>query len=338
MNSITTYETLNTKRNFFNNGNTENFQIDSKRDLDRWFKEIENMETDYSENDATAFIYRGIGEAKYKLYTSAQRLWLNDEMQQWSKKDYLDFIKHLIDNANANKLINKVFEFYNYSIVQRDFPILSLLQHYGAPTPLMDWTYNNYVAFYFATEKIKYIKNPLNEIENYFSIYRINKRNYFNEFLNIIDIFPDNRYPSIQSFKSIENINSPTRGNFIFYISDFEESGVSKGISKSRKKLLIRTHRPLTLTYNQNIIPQEGLFIFNPSSNKSLEDIFNINNNDPDSNLNLKPFDCYNINKNLGQYLKRKIAVKIKINNSFIYPNLINEANYLKEKTLDELI
>ena len=39
---------------------------------------------------------------------------------------------------------------------------------------------------------------------------------------------------------------------------------------------MIRTNKPMTSIYNQNIIPQEGLFIFNPFSEKTLEEIYTI--------------------------------------------------------------
>ena len=65
----------------------------------------------------------------------------------------------MVQNAKNSPLINKVFDLYNYSQSRREFPILSLLQHYGAPTPLMDWTYNKYVALHFAVKNVH--KNDL---------------------------------------------------------------------------------------------------------------------------------------------------------------------------------
>ena len=94
----------------------------------------------------------------------------------------------------------------------------------------------------------------------------------------------------------------------------------------------------MTSIYNQNIIPQEGLFIFNPFSQKTLEDIFNADLNKDGWNLALTPFDCFNIHKDLAEYLRRKIDVRFKINKGFIYPNLNDEARKIKESTLNGLI
>jgi hypothetical protein len=338
MAELPTYNDLEQKRKFFSNGKKESFVIDTKTALDKWFKDVQDEEKQETEIDATAWIYRGMTEAKYKLLTSSQRLWISNEMRQWANKSYVEFISDLVDKANGNTLIKKVFDLYNYSRSDREFPILSLLQHYGAPTPLMDWTYNNNVAFFFATDGLKKKEEPKEKIEDYFSVYRINKRNYKNELLNIIDVIPKELYPDINSFSNLGDNNGNPESNGIFYISDFERRGESSGKTRPYGHLMIRTKKPLTSIYNQNIIPQEGLFIFNPFSQKTLEDIFNTDLYKDDWNLALTPFDCFNIHKDLAEYLRRKIDVRFKINKSFIYPNLNDEARKIKETTLNGLI
>jgi hypothetical protein len=225
MADLPTYTDLQTKRHFFGNGQKDSFIVDTKSALDKWFKDVEDEEKFETATDATAWIYRGMTEAKYKLLTSSQRLWITNEMSQWANKSYIDFIYELVKNANKNALIEKVFSLYNYSESDRELPILSLLQHYGAPTPLMDWSYNNNVAFFFAIDGLQKKEQPRQEIENYFSVYRINKKRYKGDFLNIIDLLPSKLYPNIHSFKEFGNNGSLER---IFYISDFEKRNESK--------------------------------------------------------------------------------------------------------------
>lgn len=332
------YKNLDSKANFFSNGDSTSFVLNTKNQLDKWFQDVELVEDQESKVDATALIYRGMKEAKYKILSSAQRLWIMNEMSQWSSKSYMDFINDLVTNANKNALISKVFDLYNYSITDREFPILSLLQHYGAPTPLMDWSYNQNVAFFFATEELHQKKKPKQKIDNYFSIYRINKRKYKEEFLNVTDIFPGTRYPQINSFSDFGDKLNNANSNSIFYISDFERPGESKGSKKPYGKLIIRTSKPYTSIYNQNIIPQEGLFIFNPFSTKTLEEIFNVDQNKEGWNHALTSFECFNIHKDLAEYLRRKIDVRYKINKGFIYPILNTEAKKIKNATLNGLV
>lgn len=87
---------------------------------------------------------------------------------------YRDFLDRLINGVNDHPLLKRVFTDYNPGEDKsNDFPILSLLQHYGGATSLVDWTYCLDVALYFATEYIKG-KHTGHEINDYFSIYRIN--------------------------------------------------------------------------------------------------------------------------------------------------------------------
>lgn len=338
MAQLPTYKDLEEKRAFFSNRENANFIINTKAELDKWFDDFKEEEEEESNIDATAFIYRGMKEAKHKLLTSSQRLWISTEMEQWTNKTYIDFVSDLVNHAKVDPLIKKVFDLYNYSETDREFPILSLLQHYGAPTPLMDWTYNENVAFFFAIDGLCNKEEQQNNIDNYFSIYRINKRIYKNELLNIIDFIPQERYPEIKAFKDFGDKNENPNSNGIFYISDFEQKRNLTGKTKSLDRLIIRTQKPLTSTYNHNIIPQAGLFIFNPFSKKTLEDIFNPNLQKGGWNLRLTPFDCFNIHKDLSEYLKRKIDIRFQITKSFIYPDLNNEAKRIKEKTLNDLI
>lgn len=338
MAELSTYKDLDQKRNFFSNGHKEGFVIDTKADLDKWFQDVQDEEKKESKIDATAWIYRGMTEAKFKLLTSSQRLWISNEVNQWANKNYIEFISDLVAKANENALMDKVFKLYNYKRNDREFPILSLLQHYGAPTPLMDWTYNNNVAFFFATDGLKKKEEPKAKIDDYFSVYRIYKKKYKKELLNIIDFLPEKHYPDIKSFYDLDNNNLTPKSNRIFYISDFERKGESTEETRPYKNLIIRTIKPLTSIYNQNIIPQEGLFIFNPSSHRTLEDIFNSYLNKDDLYSALTPFDCFNINKDLAEYLRRKIDVRFKINKGFIYPNLNDEARKIKESALNGLI
>ncbi|WP_308991610.1 FRG domain-containing protein [Mariniflexile litorale] len=306
-------------------------KIDTIEEFNNLYKLLQNQIKDKVKIDENKdlkinsdFIFRGMGEAKYKLYNSAQRFWITNEVEQWwLPRSYLEFINEFILKARDKKLFNKIFEYYNLKANQRDFPILSILQHYGAPTPLMDFTYDLDVALFFATERATPTASN-NEIDKYFSIYFIDKNfQKHNELNNLID-FTYGSFPRLSSFYDWEK-----NKNSIFYLSDFE--------NKMQPKNSFRDERPITTIYNQNIIPQQGLFIFNPFPNKPLEDCFNTNHNENGNNLKLKPFFCFDIKKDLGEYIRRSIKKK-NIDKSYIYPHLNSYCNLLIEEFLDSSI
>lgn len=85
------------------------------------------------------FLYRGVSDSKYGLETSIQRLGtVPSEME-----------KHLIRNFKKYSPINTLID--NYDNI---WNWLSLGQHHGLPTRLLDWTYSPNVALHFATENI----------------------------------------------------------------------------------------------------------------------------------------------------------------------------------------
>lgn len=326
MAALKLFSDLAEKRRSFENDTF--FTIDTKRQFDEWF---EFYTSDFKEKKKTDFIFRGMGDARYKLYTSAQRIWMQNDMNEWSNGPYLSFVYDMIRRAKSYPLIAKVFDIYGYSIDERDFPILSILQHYWAPTPLMDWTYNINVALFFATEGLAG-GHAGNQIGDYFSIYRIDKSKYRNEFLNIRET-NDNRLPSFESFMDWGDSPRNDNRNTIVYISDFDE-GNAYG-TRPTSTIQIIDQKPATSIYNQNIIPQEGLFIFNPFSEKTIDDVFNVDLGAEGWNLELRPFSCFNIKKDLADYIRRHIKERYSIDKSFIYPHLYDDAEQIKNIVLN---
>lgn len=82
------------------------------------------------------FAYRGLSDASYKLVTSLMRLGGAYDKLEW----------HLIRNFR---------KYAHRDVVSKDtdWHWLTVAQHHGLPTRLLDWTYSPYVALHFATEK-----------------------------------------------------------------------------------------------------------------------------------------------------------------------------------------
>ena len=114
-------------------------------------------------------VWRGVSESQYKLFNSLQREDVKYKKLS-SDDDVIIAIKNSanhLDNWRSN-IISKYFK--NYGI--EDVPIfakLSILRHYGVPSPLIDWTRDPRVALFFATQKHNNVDKE--GIDNYFSIY-----------------------------------------------------------------------------------------------------------------------------------------------------------------------
>jgi hypothetical protein len=150
---IPTYKNFEEKKEYF-----KIIKIDSLQDFTLFFK---------SHIDERKGIYRGINNAKYKIFTTLQReKLLGNISNEFSVENY-------VNNFREKPLIKKYFETININLSK--ISALSFLQHYKSPTPLIDFTTNIEVALFFAIENM--IDNPWNntenEIENYFSIFHV---------------------------------------------------------------------------------------------------------------------------------------------------------------------
>lgn len=328
MDKLPLYTSIEEKARSFQNSNE--FVLDTIEKFDAWYRSIKNNQLDGRRNisdedrayNSYRFIFRGVGDAKFKILSSGQRVWRLNKMGEWAKKQYLEYINDLIDNAHNLHLLRQVFKFYKLTARQRDFPMLSILQHYGAPTPLIDWTYSIDVALYFATEFCK-PNFTSTKIDDYFSVNYIDRiEQPSRDFKNLLDL-TGGAYPELKSYYNWQN-----NPEAIVYLTDFENS-----YSKKRS-LGFADQRPLTILFNQRIIPQEGLFIFNPSPDIPLEDFFN---RSAQSQMRLNKMYCVNISKDISDYIRRKINLS-NIDTGFIYPELQQDAIRINESVLNALV
>jgi len=110
--------------------------------VDSWNELLEILYDDSMDNDIGRFrsrnAFRGLSDSQYRLETTLIRL----------EGAYAELERHLLRNF-------KKYAFRN--VVESDsiWNWLSVAQHHGLPTRLMDWTYSPFVAMHFATANIE---------------------------------------------------------------------------------------------------------------------------------------------------------------------------------------
>ncbi|HXB90977.1 MAG TPA: FRG domain-containing protein [Puia sp.] len=302
MGKLSFYGTLEEKLPHFNQGAITHYRIDNASQFEGWYQV---MKTTISNEPPFANFFRGVTEARYKLYNSAQRFWIRNNLQEiealQQSLSYIDMVQKMVNNAKKVKLLQQVFEYYDLLDEQRDFPLLSILQHYAAPTPLMDWTYDLDVALFFAIDGLRPSEKG-NTIDDYISVYRVNKVKEYSFMKNNLQFISGNIFPTV---KGLAGYLADTS---VVYISDFELAGHE---DKQQRKI-----KPLTTYYNLNILAQKGLFIFNPNDSRPLEDFADLYPAEPDGRI-----FCYNISKDLAEFIKYRIGSE-QIEPGFIYPEL----------------
>lgn len=119
------------------------------------YKTWQEFKRDYStdlyagEFESGKYIFRGQANESWGLETSFDRLYAQ---VPYSKKKEIE--KELIDIfcTNCSRHIKGSNEFSTMDIIEK----MSMAQHYGVPTRLLDWTYSPFIAAYFAFSTINH--------------------------------------------------------------------------------------------------------------------------------------------------------------------------------------
>ena len=282
------------------------FKIDDAWQFKGWYDQMKSV---VGQNPLGNF-FRGVREARYKLYNSSQRFWIQNNLTQLESLSqplsYLQMIQNMVNQAKEQEIFSRVFDYYGLAPDQTDFPILSILQHYGAPTPLMDWTYDIDVALFFAIERVER-SDESHDIRSYVSVYRVEKQSAAAFLRSNLQYVSGNVFPMISHLPK----------GAMYYISDFEVKNE-------------RQTRPLTTYYNLNIMPQQGLFVFNPDEVDPLEKV-------AAAGQQGSGIICYNINKDLSELIRLTIN-KNGVNESLIYPELRRYAETILDGYLKGLV
>lgn len=290
--------------------------INNKDELDRLV---------LSESKKNKTVYRGVSEAKYKIYTSAQREWITKELSKTTLK-FDDFIEIMISEAKnrRRKLLERYFKSLNHNV--NDLLVLSFLQHYGAPSPLLDVTSNIYKSLFFCFYKMSYTPSD-KIIDNYTSLY------VFDNIQSICSFLPSKRMAKDMKYKSLKDTPAQSSGNL--YLGDISKLNGDnlyetllryEKLREQRLFLINDSHRyslrPLSMEKsfylssimapNLNVLAQDGAFIVYINDVKPLEDFYH--------DEKAVKLQCYNIHKSLKEYVFDKYLETRSVNEDTLFP------------------
>jgi hypothetical protein len=292
--------------------------------------------------DSENHLFRGQSEAKWRLYSTLQRWWVWDEMEK-SPEKYLDYLKAIL-NTGIEKFESEIKEILDEIDADtiNDISVLGFLQHHGCPTPLLDWTYDFETSLFFGVDGINTSESP-KEIDNYFSVYFIKEEHFDNGSMRkLLD-------------KSLQKIGKQLKLGLISEISKYknerdimekhfkERSFFDKdriqgsGLVSHMIKIEHMTNISISyfsdndkdsgiafsITNNENIKSQKGVFTWNSDFRKPLEVVGNEQYNEAKSICEPNDYkfcECYNISKELAPYIIEKLNER-NINKESIYPD-----------------
>lgn len=317
------YESFEEKSEVFK----ENFKIDNE-------EEVDSIVSMYSSHEKD-FLYRGINTATYKLYSSSQVQWmLSDAISKKTNiEDYYNFIMDSIELTRENNRVKQYIK--DNGISDNDLFILALMQHYGMPSPVLDFSHSIFGALYFAWNKCdRTLSDTQTQLSDYISLYVINKKI---DWVNC----------SVQNVmrNSAEQLNDMLQKDKLFTAGMVDTKDVEKEFLKlpylkfkdwNFVAVEDNPENPVKISIpalkfdceyqiiNDRIISQQGMFIANNTLDKPLVELMN-------DWCKEKYFVCYNIHKKLLDYIKQKYFDTNDINEERMYCTKDEESNYLEE-------
>jgi hypothetical protein len=281
MTALTHYTSLHEKDNFFQTGSAV---INSIQDFESTLKYLESI-------PQGQFIFRGLKEAKYKLYTTSQRKFI-DINTCIKRSSYKTFILNEINNFLASEhkelqeyLVNAKISNDNY------LAFLSIMQHYGRSTPCLDFSADPLVALFFAFKDTSPVCET--QIEEYVSLYSLSRefsaQYFFNLGKTMIEGFMFKKI--FKNEKSNFNLNSRIPFDILF---GFDLPICIDITTNSCFNFKTRN--------NQRLIKQKGLLLFNPDPILSLEELSKKIYSDY-KGPEWKEIKCLNFHKGLHNYV-----------------------------------
>lgn len=290
----------------------KNFVIDDKNTLDNVLQEMMSNPN---------LLYRGLNNASYRLYTSAQRhfIW-EDGIYMKFGGNFHQFVRKTIDVVKADGKVMSYFA--SNKIPVNDFLILALLQHYAECSPLLDFAYDIKSSLFFAQDKATPSTGG-NNIDDYISIYFTDNRiDWLRATIQEINktgaerademvYEAQNRGVKICSSDSIDEMRNLTYEKYIDGISFLPVAGSNIGYTN-----VIMKHLGASWQYNitnPRLQQQKGLFIFNVSEETPLAEQVNY------VTRYYKLFGCINIHKKLIPHIIGKYLHPFDIDRNTVY-------------------
>ena len=250
--------------------------------------------TEYVEKLPGTKWYRGAGNANYKLTPSLFRHPIVKTAEELFKYEYEILIR--FKQRSLPFVVNPINPTRNESNLE----YLFLMQHFGVPTRLLDWSENPYIALYFALTSADYDRSTASPI--------------YKDDVCVWILDP------VEWNKTALDDVDPSPGILTAFDNDFANGYLPAPSARSRKKepvMMYGVHN------NMRIVAQRGVFAIFGTNIRSMEEAYIEHSYPQDSLIKLRIPSAY---------VKTLLdtVTKIGITDSMVFPDLTGLATEMK--------
>lgn len=197
-------------------------------------------------------VFRGLSDSSYRLQTSLKRL----------QGPYWQLEKHLLRNFRKYAQLSgrELTSFWH---------LLSIAQHHGLPTRLLDWTYSPYIALHFATANLERFDTDgviwVVDYEKAHNHMPLLLRNLLRA--EGAQAFTVEMLTSLQPHHEHQGMDEASFQDFVETLQEFEALG-------SSEEFLLFFEPP---SVNERIINQFALFSVMPNPRRNVDDWLSVN-------------------------------------------------------------
>ena len=306
----------------------ESMYVDTEEDLEKCLDRLRANED--------SLVFRGVNDARFKMYASSQRNWTpkSNRVKKVECPDYYDYIE---SRVRATEKLKDVSDYATKENIQmNDFFLLAIMQHFGVPSPMIDFTHSLNKGLFFATDLIPNWKDEGgHELDDYVSLYYIsNKIDWIQTTVqSVVSSAADRieeRIPELKAMvgerwreaieEQLYKIEHLSYKQFrLGFNSDIKflpvEGSGKKSVNGGDTVNINIPSADFSCNYkiiNDRILKQEGLFILNNTVDEPLVEVMN-------TISQYKMFGCLNIHKSLVPYIEDKYLIPNGLSHMEVY-------------------
>lgn len=300
------YESFEDKESHYDN----NYYLNTEEEFRQFIKKFLDSEQ--------LWYYRGVNEAKYKLFTSSQRHWCQrtDWVARYGEANYYEFVESIVRKVEELDVVQEYI--IQHHVNTNDMFLLTLLQHFNAPSPIMEFSENLLAGLYYAADwnEDSWVDTGKNEISDYISLYYVDKSIECEESSvqkYIMDDAETKQFDMVNgnSVDDKETEDNILRLRYRQFRPDKNHEAAkyitlgASGLGKTQIENPITGFQSVCENLNDFLVRQNGLLIMNNTEDEPLVEVVN-------RQTQQKMFNCVNIHKSLMPIIRKAILTSDK--------------------------